>query len=130
MAKKNKGQHRAQKVKKRQQKNKKLTPYQKESPSKLVWASDEARDSGLAILRELEAVNSISCFNIERPEVGRCYRSSHSTEASFTILDCSDRDTLSGDFWVTGVDEVNKRRVLSARDWECERIMLASIGSL
>lgn len=130
MAKKNKGQSRALKVKKRQQKNKKLTPNQKESSSKLVWASDEARESGQAILSKLEAVNSISCFNIERPEIGKCYRSSDAVEASFTVLDCSERDTLSGDFWVTGVNEDNKRRVLSARDWECERILLASLGAL
>ncbi|MFM2588198.1 hypothetical protein [Vibrio sp. TBV020] len=130
MAKKNKGQHRAQKVKKRQQKNRKLTSHQGKRSSQLAWTSDEARDSGLAILSKLEAVNSISCFNIERPEIGQCYRSAHAVEASFTVLDCSERDILSGDFWVTGVDEDNKHRVLSARDWECERIMLVSLGSL
>ncbi|MCW8336573.1 hypothetical protein [Vibrio paucivorans] len=123
MAKKGKGQSRALKARKRRQKKTTST----NPASKQGWTSDEARDAGMTIFRQLQAVDSISCFNIERPEVGKCYRSSHSLEDSFTVLDCSERDIMSGDFWVVGDTHNGERRVLSSREWECERIMLTNL---
>ena len=130
MTKKGKGQSRALKAKKRRQKKTTSVTYQSAPVSKWAWVSTEARDVGMTILRQLQAVDSISCFNIERPKVGKCYRSAHAIEASFTVLDCSERDSMSGDFWVVGVDHNGERCVLCSREWECERIMLTNLSPL
>ncbi len=87
----------------------------------------------MAVMAQLETVVQGTNFEVASPIVGRVYWGSDAGLFPFAykyldVVSCSERGE-DGDFQVVFDNEEGERKTLSAKEWECERLIIGNDGT-